>query len=111
MADVAQSVESATFEGLEATYNGSLSSSDRYQFVNNGKTLLHVKNGDTSDHTVTVETPRQVQGLAVDDVDIVVTAGEERFIGPFPPAVFNAAGLCSYTLDDATGMTVAIVTV
>jgi hypothetical protein len=79
--------------------------------VNDGRTFLHVKNGDSSQHTLTFTTPREVAGLAVADPAVDVAASGEKFIGPFPPGVFNAGGLCSFTLDAGTSMEIAIVRV
>ena len=110
MAEVEITVQSATFNGVEATYttDSTLNGTDTFQFKNDGKTIMHFKNGDSSQHTVTVETPRKVSGLDVAEVSVDLGASVEKFIGPFPPGTFNAGGLVSFTLDAGTSMEVAI---
>ena len=58
-------------------------------FANDGMMFLHVVNGSGAPITVTVETPGVVDGLAIADQIITVTNAEERFIGPFPPGIYN----------------------
>lgn len=54
-----------------------------------GRVILHVKNGDAAAHTVTVVTPRKVDGMDVADLTVSVPAGGERLMGPFPPVTFG----------------------
>ncbi len=91
MADVAVAVQRILPTGLEEVPTGSLSVSDTYESENDGGTFIHILNGGGSDDTVTVITNKTVGGLAVADQTIVVTAGEERLIGPFPPDIYNNA--------------------
>lgn len=79
--------------GLEATYAAASAGGDTIDGTGE-RVFLHVINGGGGDVTVTVETPNTVDGLAVADLDVVVTAGEERMIGPFPLALYgqNNAG-------------------
>lgn len=65
---------------------------DGHSVVNTGRMFIFVKNGDASPHTVTVQTPRTVDGLAVAELAVVVAAGEHKLIGPFPVNTFNQVG-------------------
>ena len=61
-------------------------------FVNDGRIMLYVKNGDASPITVTITTPYALRGgIAVDDPETTVPATDEEIIGPFDPTLFNAA--------------------
>jgi hypothetical protein len=111
MADVDISVQKLTKSGLNATYtdDSTLNGTDTFLFENGNATFMYVKNGDGSSHTVTVQTPATVSGLDVAELTIDVPAGEDRFIGPFPPGVFNYnTGKAKFTLDAGTSMEIAI---
>lgn len=102
-------VQTIALTGLEMTY-AAASVSDT--FPNNGRTFLHIKNGDGSDHTATINSLVDCNQGFDHDPAVVVTAGEERMIGPFPMNRFNnASGLATVTLDAATSMTVAVITI
>lgn len=73
--------------------------------------LLLVKNGDASDHTVTLATPGTVNGLAIADRAVAVAAGAEMAI-PITNDYRNpATGRASITYDAVTSVTVAVVRV
>lgn len=110
MADVRISVERILQTGLEATYSGSLSAANTYQVRNSGRVFLHFKKSAAVICTVTIQTPAQVAGLDVAEQTVAVPATTgDRFIGPFPPSVFNvAAGDLEFTLSDVDGLTVAV---
>lgn len=78
---------------LEAAYvaadqaNGMLFANARGE-----KTVLVVKNGDVAGKTVTIASPRTVDGQAVADPAIAVAAGEVRMIGPFSQSTYNQGG-------------------
>lgn len=80
--------------GLEVAYSNCAGGGDVAD-NSDGKTFLHVKNASVGDITVTV-TPQNpnvntgTHGAAVvATVAVVVTAGEQRLIGPFPKQAFN----------------------
>lgn len=56
---------------------------------NRGNQFLHVKNGSGSSINVTLVTPVEVGGRAVDDDVIAVAAGAEKMIGPFDESIYN----------------------
>jgi len=94
--------------GLTATY-GAAAAAD--QFVPGDRTFIHIKNGSGVDVEATFTTPKTVSGIAIDDPVIDVTAGQERFIGPFPSNLFGDpadGGLCSVAYETLTTVTVAV---
>jgi hypothetical protein len=73
-------------------------------FPNDGKTFLWFQNDHAADpRTVTVVTQKTVDGKAVADDAIAVTAANDiAFIGPFPPSIYNDAnGRVQVTYSDA----------
>lgn len=75
--------------GLAPSYV-SADGANQNAFLNDGRTFLHVKNGGGSSITVTIDTPITVDGvLAVGNLAVGVTNGQERIIGPFPPNIYN----------------------
>lgn len=86
--------------------------------VNDGNTLLVVKNGDSGPHTVTItpaKTTTQADGLGTltkANVAVVVAAGDVAVIGPFPAAMYNdATGKIAITYDAVTSMEIMAVRV
>lgn len=105
MADL--TVQEVDRDGLNPTYASAAGGGDA--FVNDGKTWLHIKNGDVSSKTVTIATAKTVDGLAVADRDVTIPASEERLIGPFPPTTYNDGdGKVQLTYDAVTSVTVAV---
>jgi len=94
--------------GLAPTYAAAASAGN--DFANDGRVFLHVKNTSGNDITVTIATPRKVDGLDVaeDTVSVVKTTGE-KFIGPFSPETFNqVGGLVYVTYSAVTNVSVAL---
>lgn len=65
---------------------------DGHAVENNGRMFIDVNNGGGAPITVTVQTPRTVDGLAVAELQVSVTNGVRRLIGPFPKATFDQPG-------------------
>lgn len=103
MARTDLAVQRVTRSGLDPAYEAA--NVDGHAVTNDGRTILHVKNGDTVAHSVTVVTPKQVHGLDVADLVVSVPAGGERLFGPFPPVTFGRVADVDY--DAVTGVTVA----
>lgn len=102
------SVQLIDRSGLEPSYTAA--TADGEKFVNNGRVFIHVKNGDASQHTVTVQTPGTVDGLDVAERTVDIPAGEERIIGPFPPGHYNQAdGKVYIDYDAVTSITLAAI--
>jgi hypothetical protein len=98
-------VQNVTRAGLEAAYDAAASGGD--EFDNDGKTMLHVKNGATA-CVVTIDIAKTVDGQAVTDPTVTVPESEDRFIGPFPPSIYNDAdGHVNVSYDDESNVTVA----
>lgn len=91
--------------GLETTYADAAGGGD--DFANTGVEFIHIKNGSGSDITLTIVTTETIDGLAVADRTVVITAGEERMIGPFPCRWYGAS--VSLTYSDVTSLTLAII--
>ena len=89
MPDVAVAVQQILPTGLVEVPTGSLSVSDTYESENDGGTFIHILNGGGSPDTVTIISNKTVGGLAVADQAVVVAAGTEQLIGPFPPDIYN----------------------
>lgn len=87
MARTTLATQALTDEGLEATYTAA--NADGHFFDGTGDVILHVINGSGADVDVTIQTPATQDGLAIADQVVTVTAGEERFIGPFPPRTYT----------------------
>jgi hypothetical protein len=68
--------------------------------------LLAVKNGDASDHTVTMATPGTVDGLAIADRTITVTAGQTILIPLTDRYRDPSTGRAALTYDGVTSVTV-----
>lgn len=109
------SVEEISESGLDATYNSAESGGDDFVNDSSNRIFLHVKNGDSSSHTVTVSaiaSSVDIPGygaMSKDDVSVSIPAGEDRFIGPFPRFAFGNTP--SITYDAVTSMTVAVMKV
>lgn len=110
-------LQEAVFTGLAFTYENA-STAD--VFANDGKTFLVFLNGNASSRTLTItgnafSKPGFGDISAADAGETVTlpgsgTNGGRQIVGPFPPDRFNnSSGQVSYTLDAATGMTVAAV--
>jgi L-2-hydroxyglutarate oxidase LhgO len=108
-------IQLITAAGLEAAYAAAAEAGDTFHPNGGERTFLHVKNGAGATRTVTVaavaDTVRApgVGVIAVPDMVVAITAGEERMIGPFPSAYVSSAGLVSVTYDDEASVTVAAI--
>lgn len=102
------SVQEISITGLEHTLAAAAGGGDT--FKNDGKTFFYVRNGSVGDITLTFTTPGKVGGVAIADPTVVVTAAEERMIGPFEPSIFNtSAGLVAVGYSGVTSLTVAAI--
>lgn len=102
--------ETVVESGLDATYTAADVGGDT--IVNDGRTILHLKNTDAAPSTVTVtaentSTSKPGWGdLAKANAQVVVPATDERFLGPFPPNAFGQVGVLSYS--SVTALTIAV---
>lgn len=99
-------VQDVERSGLEPSYTAANADGD--SFKNNGRVVLHAKNGSGAPITATIQTPGTVDGLAVSDRTVAIPAGEERIMGVFPPADYNQSnGEVYVDYSDVTSLTVA----
>lgn len=87
MARTDVTVQNIAVAGLSPSYDAA--HVDGNAFINDGNTILHVKNGSGGSLTLTVQTNRIVGGVTVQDHTVSVPAGEERIIGLFGTGTFN----------------------
>ena len=111
MTNITLDPQTLTDVGVEAVRNGSLSLADNYFFKNNGTTILNFIKSNAVNCIVTIVTPKTIQGLAVDNRSITVTAsGGDIFVGPFAPGIYNDSnGNVEFTLATSIdGLDVAV---
>ncbi|MBC7193861.1 hypothetical protein [Marinobacter sp.] len=101
-------VQKASLTGLAPTFVAASAGGD--SFVNDGKTVLHVKNGGASEITVTVNSQQPCNYGFDHDVTVAVPAGGERIIGPFRQDRFNNSdGQVMVSYSAVTSVTVAAI--
>lgn len=103
-----QTAQQITNTGTQPTYNAAAAGGDKFAYTANA--FIHVKNGDTAAHTVSVVSQyAPVPGIAPADIAVSIPAGEERMIGPFNRQFFeNADGDVELTYDAVTSVTLAV---
>jgi hypothetical protein len=69
--------------------------------------FLFVRNADSGPHTVTVNTPGTVSGLAIPNVAVVVAAGKTALL-PLAPVFRGTSGRAAITYDAVTSVTIAV---
>lgn len=106
MARAVLSYQQVARTGLNAAY-AAVDAAEGEQFANDGRMILHVVNGAGAPINVTITTPNAVDGLAVADLVVAVPNGESRFIGPFPPGIYNN-GSGNVLVDYSSGTTVTV---
>jgi hypothetical protein len=125
MSIVTLAVQDITISGLTTTYTASGSSpllnvTDTFIYQNTGREFLIFQKTGATACVVTIDTPGQVDGLAIAQRTVTVPAGTGDAIattslviaGPFHPAWYNTVGssmLSGFTLDNITGLSVRIV--
>lgn len=93
------------------TYN-SIATGNTYTWRNSRRVMLHFKKSGAGNATITFTTPATVGGLAVADPTITVPASTgDVMVSPASlPGVFNdSGGLGSFSTDEGTGLTCAVV--
>jgi hypothetical protein len=108
MADL--TVQTSDLDGLVVSYDAATGGGDT--FDNDGKTVLHVKNGGGSPVTVTVAAVLACNRGTLHDSVTSVAAGAEAMIGPFDKQFFTAStGKASVAYSGVTSVTVAAIKV
>ncbi|MDF1596949.1 MAG: hypothetical protein P1T08_12795 [Acidimicrobiia bacterium] len=109
MADVRLTAEPVTRTGLAAAYTTGLSIANTYLVRLAGKTMLHFKKSGAGACVVTLETPGQVGGLAVEDPTVSVPATTGDLFVELPPHLFaDGSNDARFTLSEVTGLSVAV---
>ena len=91
--------------GLQASYTAAIA--DGHKFLNGGREMIHIVNGNASTIVLTILTPMTVDTLDVAERTISIPTGEERFVGPFQS---NADRMVYIDYDIQPTVTVAILT-
>lgn len=87
MARTTLDVQTLSRDGIDPSYEAA--NADGEEVANSGRMFIHVQNGGGGSITVTIQTPGTVDGLAVADREVSIGAGNDKMIGPFPPATYN----------------------
>lgn len=101
--------------GLLPVFTAASSGGDTIANDSEERTFLWVKNASGGSVTVTAaaqKTSAGVRGFGAlprGDIAVIVPAGAERLVGPFPEAFNNAAGSVAIAYSSAAGVTVAAV--
>lgn len=105
----ALSTASVGLSGAAVTFTPATSGGD--DCATGAGVVLLVKNDDTASHTVTLVTPGQVNGLAIDDRAITVAASTTTAIPVTGDYRDKTTGRASITYDAVTSVSVAVVRV
>ena len=106
MARVTIARSTVTLSGLELA-TADANSADGMQFQNNGNQILFVDNGSGSSIDVTIDMAADQYGREGSKV-VAVPAGEQRFIGPFPPTPFSQNGYVTVDFSASEDVEVAV---
>jgi hypothetical protein len=102
-------VQTISLEGITPTFAAATDGGD--EFLNNGRTVLHIKNGDTVEKTVVINSAKACNFGYDHDVSVTLGPNSSVQIGPFDTSRFNDANNRVTVLYDAvTSLTVAAVT-
>lgn len=93
MARVEASVQTVVRAGVTPAYDTIVTGAGNGLAFDNDPAgrIVHIKNSSGGPGVVTFEVPKTVDGLQVPDLTVTVPDGEERFVGPFPKALYNQA--------------------
>ena len=73
--------------GLMAAYSPAVT--EGHAVENNGRVILHVCNDSEEDITVTILSGYVRAGLKLEDREVPIEAGKQKFIGPFVTDIYN----------------------
>lgn len=92
--------------GLQPSLQACSAGGDSY--APTSTTILFVKNGDSSQHTVTIHTTAVAYGQPISNIAVPVPAGAEMLLGPYEPGeVQQPDGTATITYDAVTNLTIA----
>jgi hypothetical protein len=100
--------QKVSLDGLNPTFAAADVAGDR--FTNYGKTIFHVKNGDTVSKTVTINASKLCSHGYMHDETVSIPANDGIQIGPFKKDRFNTENSeVEVSYDDVTSVTVAAI--
>lgn len=78
--------------------------------LNDGRQILLFANANVgAARTVTIQTAGEVDGVAIDEVAVVVPISGSSMVGPFPPRYFNdSTGRVVWTYSSEADLTVGV---
>lgn len=106
MATITLTTHPATRAGLDVTANLTVVvTANTYQFLNDGRTKLHVVNATGSTCAVTAITPNTVDGNVIADKVVNVPNAKTYVLGPYPVGTYNNdAGYAQFTFDQTVSI-------
>lgn len=103
-------VQKVELTGLAPSYDAAAAGGD--EFVNSGRTFIHVKNGGGSPIDVTVDSQMPCSQGYDHNAVVAVPASGEKMIGPFRKDRFNDSdGKVQITYSAVTSVTIAAIEV
>ena len=105
----ALAVQTVSLAGVTPAYVAGAEAGDT--FYNDGRTFLHVKNGNgAASRTVTINSLVNCSQGHDHDIAVVVPLSSEKMIGPFPTSRFNnSSNVASVTYSDEADLTIAAI--
>lgn len=108
MAATELTAQQCTPLGLEVTFTAA--NADGNYFINNGRMVLRIKNGDTASINVIIQSPVPCDQGYTHNVIVTIDAGKEKDIGPFRTTRFNDEnGKVNITYSGVTNVMVALI--
>lgn len=110
MANVTLNPQVVTRGGITESFTA-LNAVDVYFVSISDRTILHFKNTNVAAASVTLVTPGNISGLAIQDPTVNLPASTgDVMVAPEPRGVFaDGGGQLSFTQNQATGVSVAVV--
>lgn len=107
MADLA--TQNISRAGIVPSFSAAAGGGDK--FIPDEDTYIEAINGSGGAITVTIATPKTVDGEAIADRAVSVAAGARRKIGPFPKSLFADpadSGKAAITYSGVTSLTIGV---
>lgn len=109
MSEVALVPKTITRLGVVPTVEESLSTSNEYLVPNTGNTVLRISNGTSAITKLTVITQQETDEEKVTNREVEVAKSTTKYVGPFPPSIYNVKGNFVFKLSAITEVKVEIV--
>lgn len=98
--------------GLEVVYTDAHVDGNFVKALSGGKgVLLHLRNDSASEVTVTIASPVPCNQGFNHDREVVLSADEKSFVGPFPLRFVDGDKNISWTYSDITDVSVAAIVI